>query len=145
MAYRRERVAERILKLGLDSHELAQSLEMSYQQFRRYISDKSTTNPTIETLVKLANELKCTTDYLLGLSDDSEPSKLQEPVDPLSSLGDDEIAVLLSYRERRIALQNEVINESIAELNDTLRESVRTVIANALKAQGKFDSRRNNP
>lgn len=54
-------------KLGLTQSELADKVFVDRKNISKYENGHS--NPTLDTLVKLADILDCTTDYLLGRSE----------------------------------------------------------------------------
>jgi transcriptional regulator with XRE-family HTH domain len=63
-----DRLKERRNRLGLTQEELAHQLGMGVRQIHRY--ESGTNDPSSEVVVKLAQFLNVTTDYLLGLTDD---------------------------------------------------------------------------
>ncbi len=60
----KERVKEQREKLGISQSELARRLGVSYTIIQGY--EKGTKMASGNTLVALADEFNCTTDYLLG-------------------------------------------------------------------------------
>lgn len=135
MTFNAKRMSELCDNRGISEADLAKQIGVSKQTLYRYKAG-TRSGPTPEILTKMAEALGTTADYLLGLVDEPRPS---------GGLSDDEWTILLNYRERRAALQREIINQEIAELDDPIRDAVKTVISHALKVQRKFDSRRNNP
>lgn len=72
---------------------LAQKIGVTYQQIWRWESGKN--EPQVTTVAKLAQVLKVSTDYLLGLTDTIAPSELQE-----SSLTLVEVKMLEAFRHK---------------------------------------------
>lgn len=56
---------------GYTHTELAELLEVSYPQIYRYEAGKS--DPSGDVISRMANLFNVTTDYLLGITDDSSP------------------------------------------------------------------------
>lgn len=72
---RGERLKSRRERLGLSQQELGDRVGMAYQAISRYEANRS--EPSAETLAKMAAALEVSADYLLGLVD--EPAtRLQE-------------------------------------------------------------------
>lgn len=64
-----ERLKQIRKKRDLSQADLAEYLQCSRQSYAHYETGRS--EPSLETLVKIATYLQCSLDYLLGLSDDS--------------------------------------------------------------------------
>lgn len=62
-----ERVKTRMKELHISSRQLANSIGMTESTVSRYLSGNR--SPKIEELVKIAEALECSTDYLLGLKE----------------------------------------------------------------------------
>lgn len=62
--------------LGLNQKEFADKLNMKPPLYQRYESGK--TVPSVNFVIRLSNEYGVSTDYLLGLSDEPRPPKLDE-------------------------------------------------------------------
>ena len=62
--------------LGLNQKEFANQLNMKPPLYQRYESGK--TVPSVNFVIRLSNEYGVSTDYLLGLSDEPRPPKLDE-------------------------------------------------------------------
>jgi len=67
-AFRVDRLIKRRKEMGLKSKELSKLCSMSDMQISRIESGER--GVTIDTLVKLSQTLGCSTDWLLGLSND---------------------------------------------------------------------------
>jgi transcriptional regulator with XRE-family HTH domain len=79
---------------GYTHQELAYLLEISIGQIWRYEAGK--TDPSGDVLARMSRVLGTTTDYLLGLTDDSIPSNLNE-----SDLTHKERTIIAALREGR--------------------------------------------
>lgn len=78
-----------LLKMrGRSITSLAVDMELSNETLSRYINGQR--QPKLEIVIKLANKLNTTTDYILGLTD--EPNKLS------ADLSKEESLLLLNYR-----------------------------------------------
>jgi transcriptional regulator with XRE-family HTH domain len=60
------RIRKKRVELGVNQKELAERVQISPSAINQY--EKGEKLPSTETLVKLAHELKTTTDYLIGAS-----------------------------------------------------------------------------
>lgn len=71
-------IGERLRKLRDDLHwtqdDLAQRLDVSVQQINRWENNKHKTDS--QTVGAIAEKLGCSTDYLLGLTDDPAPHSM---------------------------------------------------------------------
>ena len=76
---------------NLSYAEMATDFEKTEAAIRAW--EMGRTSPNSETLIKLANYFKCTTDYLLGLSSSRSPSKIDEFKSELLQI-DKELAML---------------------------------------------------
>jgi len=121
---------------GMSQEKLEELTGIDQPQLSRY--ETAQTAPSMATIIKLAKALDCTVGYLIGAEDNPKPPDL------LSSLSEDERGVLETYRDRRIALEREILNEEIDKIAKPQREHIRRLIA-ALQTTGKIDSRRDNP
>lgn len=63
-------------RFKLSQGDLAKRLGMMQQSYYRY--ENGQTVPRADDIVKLAGEFKVTTDYILGLSDDPQPTNFDE-------------------------------------------------------------------
>ncbi len=132
-----ERITSRRTAMeGMSQERLEELTGIDQPQLSRYENGLSA--PSIGTLLKLAKALNCTVGYLIGAEE------APQPLDLLSSLPTDERTLLEGYRDRRIALEREIINEEIDKIAKPRREHIRRLIS-ALQSTGKFDSRRDNP
>lgn len=78
-----------LLKIqGRSITSLAVEMELSNETLSNYINGKR--QPKLEVIIRLANKLNTTTDYILGLTD--EPNKLS------ADLSKEESLLLLNYR-----------------------------------------------
>ncbi len=68
---------------------LAVELEVSQEAISQYISGKI--KPKTKTIIKMAQILNTTTDYLLGLTNNPNPSNLK--------LSEDELTIINNYRK----------------------------------------------
>lgn len=84
-----ERLREVRVSMGFTQDELAEKVGVQVLQINRW--EKGKNSPTADYLVKLAEVLAVSTDYLLGLSDDPTPPEL-------SVLSPGERALLSAYR-----------------------------------------------
>ena len=64
----RNRLKRERLRLGLNQHDLGKKLGATNKRISSY--EKGDRQPNYETLTKLADIFDCTTDYLLGRTDD---------------------------------------------------------------------------
>lgn len=81
-------------EVGLTQKEVAEKLNISQQTYSDYENCK--TEPTIETLIAIANFFEVSTDYLLGLDSDESP-KLFTPMS--DGLSEKERAMLEAFRQ----------------------------------------------
>jgi transcriptional regulator with XRE-family HTH domain len=70
--FRGDRLRIRRLELDLTQDELAAKLGFGSSQINKYENGKN--DPTAEVLVRMANELRVSTDWLLGLTDEQTGS-----------------------------------------------------------------------
>lgn len=75
-----QRVKELREAAGLSVDELAKRLQMGKAQLLRY--EQETADPSLSTLVRLAEIFSTSTDYLLGLTDNSRTSNERDEVNP---------------------------------------------------------------
>jgi transcriptional regulator with XRE-family HTH domain len=90
MSFLTTRLKEMRNKAGYTQEELAARLGMGIRQIYRYEAGEN--EPTADVVSRLAKELQCTSDYLLGLSDNPLPTM---SIDDLSA---DETKLLIAYR-----------------------------------------------
>lgn len=62
-----ERLKELMVEMNLNQSQLAKELNIDQSVIGRWLTNSR--KPTVDSLIKLALYFKCTTDYLLGLSD----------------------------------------------------------------------------
>ncbi len=67
-----ERITQQRHRLGLERKQAAHRIGIDYQYLYK-LEEGVNKPPTWDTLVKLANGLQCSVDYLLGLTDDPTP------------------------------------------------------------------------
>ena len=75
-----ERLKIERTKIGISQSEIATALKLSRQAYSHYETGKR--EPTQEILKQIAEILNCSTDYLLGITD--EPKTLDEQLDGIS-------------------------------------------------------------
>jgi transcriptional regulator with XRE-family HTH domain len=131
--FSKDRMVLRRIELGLNQTEAAAKAEIGQSMWSSY--EQGGRTPNADTLAKIAYALSCSTDWLLGLS---------ENIQDLGGLSEDEKRVLAEYRSRRMALEREILNEKIDKLAKPLRTHIERLI-HALQVEGKFDSRSKKP
>lgn len=62
-------------EMGLNQRQVATNLEIPYQSYQGYEYDRNV--PSANVIIKLATIFNVSTDYLLGLSDVPNPSKIE--------------------------------------------------------------------
>jgi transcriptional regulator with XRE-family HTH domain len=85
-----DRLRDRRNERGLSQREIAAALDINQSQYSHY---EKGTMPNADLLKKMADLLECSTDYLLGASDD--PGVVRE----FENLPEDEHNLVLIYRE----------------------------------------------
>ena len=75
---------------GFSQRELGRLCGLGANQINRY--ESGTSEPTVQTLITIANQLNASTDYLLGLTDDPQY------IATLSQIEPDERELLDTYR-----------------------------------------------
>lgn len=88
-----KRILERRKARGLSQEELAFLIGTNQRQISRY--ERGENDPTGDVLVRIADTLSTTTDYLLERTDNPEP-----PLRSANDLTDDERELLLLYRAK---------------------------------------------
>jgi predicted transcriptional regulator len=69
----RPRLAERMRERGLTVYQIAEMCDMTRPAFSQYLNGKRI--PATMHLVRIDRVLDCSTDWLLGLSDDPTPRR----------------------------------------------------------------------
>ena len=64
-----EKLSELALESQLNQKMLAEKIEISETSLSHYLQDKHA--PTVESLIKIADFFRCSTDYLLGREEDN--------------------------------------------------------------------------
>ncbi len=72
-----ERITQQRHKLGLERKQAAHKIGIDYQYLYK-LEEGVNKPPTWDTLIKLANGLQCSVDYLLGLTEDPTPAASRE-------------------------------------------------------------------
>jgi transcriptional regulator with XRE-family HTH domain len=103
MSLRGDRITRLRREKGYTQSQLAQRLNVGQNQVSRY--EHGAYNPSLETLVKMANELDTTTDYLLGVS--NRPQRDAEPEPDLSDIERQVVELLREYVDEA---QHEIVN-----------------------------------
>lgn len=101
MSSQSKRIRQRRLQLGMSQEELAFKIGTSQKQISRYERDDS--DFTGKVLLKLADALETTSDYILGITDSPDREVREDNLDELET----EIFTLLRSQpedERRRAL-----------------------------------------
>lgn len=109
----------RLFALRQRSHmtqsELAEKIDVRSAAISKY--EKGIHNPTIETLIKIANLFDCTTDYLLGLTDRKKP-----PI-PSQSFSPKESEIVYKYRlltwENQVKTDNYILKKLEQQGNES--------------------------
>lgn len=89
---------------GLNQRDMAQKLNIAKATYAHYESGRS--EPSIDTLIKLADYFNCSIDYLLGhetkgiLHLDSFTESQQKAIGLIKKLDDDQMLLLLGYLAR---------------------------------------------
>ena len=97
-----ERIKARRAHLDLTLQELADKLEVSFQQVWRYENDQNVPNSRI--VVKMANALMVTTDWLLGLNDE------MNSIPQTEGLNESEQTLIEIYRAQSPSFQQRFID-----------------------------------
>lgn len=88
-----DRIYKRRKALKLTQEALAQKLYSKKRNICNY--EKDIRQPDLETLVRIADALSCTTDYLLGT--DAEPTREETDLVKATGLSGKAVAVLMSF------------------------------------------------
>lgn len=123
--FRRDRMAERRRQLGLSQEALAALLDVPQPQIGGY--EAGLRQPSLETLIKLARELRCTTDWLVDLSEEPELGRF---------LDRDQSRVLDLFNIKRDELIDSVVNEEVTKLPNVIRDRLLRIIARLKKDLG---------
>ena len=110
MAFRPDRLKYLRNRKNINQQELADMLGMTQPQIARW--ENGSTEPQVEAVVRIAKALSCTTDWLLGLSDDAQShAKLRE-------LNFDEQRLIELYRQQKLPeIISRLVNELAARAN----------------------------
>lgn len=73
-----ERMEKRRLELGWAQKEAAYKLRVTEQYVSQWENPKNTKRPSYKMLIKIASVYECSTDYLLGLTEDIRPAPNEE-------------------------------------------------------------------
>lgn len=92
-----ERLKKQRARRGLSQRDLAGRLNMPQAQYARY---EKGSDPRVDILARIARELQCTSDYLIGLVDQPSERLVEEDLPP------DQRALLEWYRSNPKAAQN---------------------------------------
>lgn len=104
MTLRGDRITKLRKESGIKQYDLADKLGVARNQISKYENGYS--NPTLETLTKMAEIFNTTADYLLGLSNIPHPGA--EP-DANPDLTPSEIEWLSLFRDRSAADQKRIL------------------------------------
>lgn len=123
-----ERLNKRMAELGLNQSSLANNTEIQRQTISLYMTGKNI--PAADKLVRLAIELHCSTDWLLGLSEYKNQSTEQTTAAELRL--SEEVTHLLLEKQRQLPgdLNALLLNPDFRELIDNIQN-----YAAALKAE----------
>jgi len=145
-----ERITELRKSKGLTMDELSKVIGIPLgviMEIERGISD-----PTCHTLKLIAKHLNVTTDYLLGLSEDKRPNKLNDIADmcrfnslemQIEAVKEDTEAVQVSLEERLTAVEKIALGQTqaVAEKLDALEDGVLTIKRRTEDTQENFEER----
>jgi transcriptional regulator with XRE-family HTH domain len=107
------------VKRGMSQIQLSERLNTSQQQVSRYESGER--EPIAEMIVKLADVLQTSTDYLLGRTENSHELK---DVD----LSESERRVIAAMRHSDSNVDVDVLADDIAKLPDPIRNEIWRII-----------------
>lgn len=114
-----ERLKQLRLGRGLSAEDLAKRIAVGVAQIYRYEAEK--TDPSSDVLIKLALFFKVSTDYLVGLARDPDPSDpapyLEYDWPPATT---DEIFLLECFRQHKYLEAIKIILEAHAEWHNNL-------------------------
>jgi transcriptional regulator with XRE-family HTH domain len=124
----RDRIALRRAELKLSQAEAAERAGMKQSQWSKAESGYAV--PDIDTLIRIAEALDATLDYLLGLAKYPDSSYAQNTI---------ERHMLLDFRKGVEDLRVTILNEEITKLSKPIRNSVLRLIS-IFKSGSEVDS-----
>lgn len=113
-----ERLKQMRERSRMSQAELAINVNSSNFQISRY--ESGTISPSVETLAGLANALNCSTDYLLGRTDEPRTGKWTE-----GGISPDELNLIILIRENETPRALRVLSTLVDEAERRRRDAER--------------------
>lgn len=110
MSLRGDRLRDLRIKNGFTQEELAERLDLGLRQIHRY--ENGETDPSGDIVARIAKELRVTTDYLLGTSDDPTLDIEEATLSPMERL------LILALRQGRLREAMIKVTEIAADPSD---------------------------
>jgi transcriptional regulator with XRE-family HTH domain len=137
MPLRGDRLRQLRQSRGFTQEALAERLNLGIRQIHRY--ERGLSDPAGNIVAKIARELKVSTDYLLGLTD--------QPNHPLNEddLTDQEQGLLSAFRRRDTALLNQILNAELGNRPASFSNGPVHDVEPPANRKGKRRTRRTPP
>ena len=109
--------------LSLNQRDMALKLNMAKATYAHYESGRS--EPSIETLIKLADFFNCSTDYLIGHKITTSEIK-QNLINSILSLDDDLCSLAEAYIEglKTTQKQRDMVRSRVSQQNNNIEEDI---------------------
>ena len=98
---RKDRIEERLMEIEKNKTWLAWQMNMSLQSFSRML--RGNNNPRIDNVIKLSKLLNISTDYLLGVSEESAIDVSLKDMSEKTGLSVKSIEKLICYKNNKLS------------------------------------------